>query len=215
MSQKISLKGVERKAFSASYQDGLIDIFIGCVVLMFAIAPFLSPALGDFWSSAIFLPFWGIVYLLLWALRNYVVRPRAGNVTYGSWRRSRLLKFNIFAFAGGILALILGILSLVKFDVLPGWIHTARFSLLMLVGFSVTAYFLEFTRLYLYGALIALSPLVGEYLYATFAVPHHGFPITFGLTAVFILFTGLLLFVRFLRDHPLQAYPREGQNNDV
>ena len=26
---------------------------------MFVIAPYLSTSLGDFWSSAVFLPFWG------------------------------------------------------------------------------------------------------------------------------------------------------------
>ncbi|MGB3715920.1 MAG: hypothetical protein WA996_15950 [Candidatus Promineifilaceae bacterium] len=48
MSQKISLKEVEGNVFKSAFQEGLLDIFIGSVILMFAIAPFLSPYLGDF-----------------------------------------------------------------------------------------------------------------------------------------------------------------------
>ena len=57
MTAEISLKEAERKVFKATFQDGMWDIFIGCIVLQFAIAPLLSSKLGDFWSSVIFLPF--------------------------------------------------------------------------------------------------------------------------------------------------------------
>ncbi|MFC1935998.1 hypothetical protein ACFLX9_04540, partial [Chloroflexota bacterium] len=60
MSQRISLKEAERRAFTKAFQDGLWDILIGCIVLLWAIAPFLSTRMGDFWSSAVFLPFWGL-----------------------------------------------------------------------------------------------------------------------------------------------------------
>ena len=56
MSQKISLREAERKAFRSRYNDGLWDILLGCFFLMFVIAPYLSASLGDFWSSAVFLP---------------------------------------------------------------------------------------------------------------------------------------------------------------
>jgi hypothetical protein len=100
-------------------------------------------------------------------------------------------------------SLVLGILSLVQFDSIPGWIHTARFSLIFLIGFCAAAYFLDFTRLYIYGVLIALSPLVGEVLYVYLKASHHGFPITFGISAGLIILTGLVLLVRFLQDHPM------------
>jgi hypothetical protein len=48
MSAQISLKDLEKNIFQKSYQDGLIDIQIGCVLLMFVVAPQLSPYLGDF-----------------------------------------------------------------------------------------------------------------------------------------------------------------------
>jgi hypothetical protein len=216
MSQKISLKEAERKAFTSAYQDGLWDIFIGCIILEFAIAPFLSRSLGDFWSSVVFIPFWAIAFLVIWLIRKYVVTPRVGRVKFGSWRRTRLVQFNVIMFAVLLVAFILGILSAMNFATLPGWIHTARFSLIILIGFSVAAYFLNFARLYTYGILFALSPLVGEWLYVYMKVPHHGFPITFGITAGATVLVGLVKFIHLLRDYPLPAEesPSEGAYGD-
>jgi len=203
MSQRISLKEAERKVFKSTFQDGLWDIFIGCIILEFAIAPFLSRSLGDFWSSAVFLPFWAVIFLAIWLVRKYVVTPRVGMVEFGSWRKTRLIKFNVVMLVVCLIALILGILSVLSFAAVPGWIHIARFSLIILVVFSVAAYFLNFTRLHLYGVLIALSPLVGEWLYVYIKVPHHGFPITFGITAGITILVGLVKFIHLLRDYPI------------
>jgi len=211
MSQQISLKEMERTVFRSTFQDGLVDIFIGCFTSMFAIAPFLSTKLGDFWSSVIFLPIWAIVFLVLWLIKKHVVKPRVGTVNYGSWRKSRMIKFNVIIFFILVISLILGVLSFVKFDSMPGWIHTARFSLIILIAFSVAAYFLDFTRLYLYGALLAFAPMIGELLYVYLKVPHHGFPITFGFASCLIMIPGLVIFIRLLREHPRPSLPTESE----
>ena len=81
MHPPISLKSAERKAFQSTFADGLWDVFIGVFALEFAIAPLLSKTLGDFWSSAVFLPVFGVVYLVIWLTRKYVVAPRIGTLT--------------------------------------------------------------------------------------------------------------------------------------
>jgi hypothetical protein len=86
MSEAISLKQIEKKAFKSTHGDGLWDILLGCFVLMFAVAPLLSARLGDFWSSAVFLPFWGGVYLVIRFLRKNVVAPRVGTAKFGRAR---------------------------------------------------------------------------------------------------------------------------------
>ena len=203
MPNEFSLREVEKNVFQTSFKDGLVDIAIGGFLLAFVIGPYLSPALGDFWATvAVFMPLWLIVYPGLWMIRRYVVRPRLGMVKYGSWRVSRLTRFNFLAFLLLILAAVLGVLSMVEFEVVPGWIHAARFSLVFLLTFSLAAYFLNFNRLFFYGVLIALAPLVGEVLYHYLDVPHHGFPVTFGLSAGIILLVGATQFVKFIREHP-------------
>jgi hypothetical protein len=161
--------------------------------------------MGDFWGTVVFLPFWLVLYLILLLIRRNVITPRVGIVKFGQWRVSRMMRFNIVMFILLTLSLILGILSFVQFDVAPGWIHTARFSLIFLLSFSVAGFFLDFARLYLYGVLIALAQIIGEVLFQYLHVPHHGFPVTFGFASGLITITGLVLLTRFVRMHPLQS----------
>ncbi|MFN2147732.1 MAG: hypothetical protein ACK2T2_05020, partial [Anaerolineales bacterium] len=160
MPGEISLRETERRMFAIKFQDGLIDIAIGCFLLVFVIGPYLSPALGDFWATVVvFLPLWTIILPALWLVRRYVVTPRIGFVKFGAWRVSRVKRFNVVVLIVLVLSSILGLLSAVEFDAVPGWVHSARFSLVFLLIFSITAYFLDLTRLYVYGILIALGYL--------------------------------------------------------
>lgn len=203
MSQKLSLKEAERKAFTIAFDDGLWDIFLGCFFLEFAIAPLLTERMGDFWSSVIFLPFWGLVYLAIWLIRKYIVRPRIGVVKYGPARKNRLTKLNIVLLLVNLVVFLLGLIAVFSLGVVPGQIYTVLFGLTLLVGFSLAAYFLDFSRLYIYGLLLALSPLVGEWLYTHGYASHHGFPIAFGVACSIMILTGIIIFIRFLRNTPI------------
>ena len=205
MSQKISLKEAERRAFRSTYNDGLWDIFLGCFFLTFIIALYLSPILGDFWSSVAELPFWALVYLAIWLIRRYVVAPRIGRVTFGPARKARLRKFTLVLLAINVAAFILALIAAFSFGSVPGQVTGVIFGMILLVGFSLAAYFLDFSRLYIYGLLVGLSPMVGEWLWAHGYASHHGFPITFGTSAGIMILVGLAVFVRFLRDNPVLA----------
>jgi len=135
-------------------------------------------------------------------IRRQVVKPRVGVVEFGAWRTARLLRFNLAMLVAGVVALMLGILTAASLVSLPGWTHVARFSLIFLLGFCVTAYFLDFPALYLYGILIALAPLIGEGLYNYLGVAHHGYPISFGLTAGILILVGLVKLAKLLHTYP-------------
>lgn len=203
MSQKISVKEAERRVIATSYADGLWDILLGCFILQFAVAPLLSNRLGDFWSSVIFLPFWGLVFIAIWLVRKYIVKPRLGLVVFGKARKTRLLKFNIVMLVVNGFLLVLGLLAALYFRALPGWLLIMILGLGLLVGFSLTAYFMSFPRLYIYGLLVAFCPLVGEWLYRNQRASHHGFPLTFGIASALIMITGLVIFVHLLRTTPV------------
>ena len=203
MSQKISLQETERKVFRSTFEDGLTDIFLGCFLLIFVIAPFLSSTLGDFWSSVVFLPFWALVYAILWLMRRNVLTPRVGRVKFGTYRKTRLIRFNVIMVVLLTLSLGLGILSFVRFDAVPGWVHSARFSLVFLISFSLAGLFLDFPRLFLYGVLVAIAPLIGELLYQYLKVSHHGYPVTFGFISTLMILIGVTRFIRLIHTHPL------------
>ena len=61
-------------------------------------------------------------------------------------------------------ALILGLIAAWKIGSVPGQMFSLIFGIGLLIGFSSAAYFLDFGRLYVYGLLVGLSPLVGEWL---------------------------------------------------
>ena len=204
MSQKISLKEAERKAFQTRYNDGLWDIFLGCFLLMFAVAPFLSSSLGDFWSTAVFVPVWVIAFLVIWLVRKRVVTPRVGVVRFGHTRQTRLLRFTIAMLVINVVAFVGGLVAALNFARVPGQLGGIVFGLILLAFFSVAAYFLDFGRLYIYGLLVGLAPAVGEWLWARGYATHHGYPITFGVTAGIMILVGVALFVRLLRENPLQ-----------
>jgi hypothetical protein len=207
MSEKISLKEAERKAFRTRFDDGLWDVFLGCFFLMFGVAPFLSTSLGDFWSSVVFLPFWALVYLALVLIRKHMVTPRIGVVKFGRARIVKLGKFTAVMLATNVIVFILGLVAAVNFGRIPGQMLSIFFGLVLLMGFSIAAYFLDFNRLYIYGLLVGLSPVVGEWLWSHGYATHHGFPLTFGTSAGIMIVVGLVVFVRLLHDNPV---PIEG-----
>jgi len=207
VSQKISLKEAERKAFRTTFNDGLVDIFLGCFLLMFVIGLYLSDSLGDFWSSAVFLPFLALVYLAIWLIRRYVVTPRVGMVKFGQARKAKLAKFTVVMLVINVVAFILGSVAALTFGSVPGQMISILFGLILLMGFSIAAYFLDFSRLYIYGLLAGLSPLIGEWLWTHGYATHHGFPITFGTSSGIMILVGLAVFIRLLHNNPV---PIEG-----
>ncbi len=206
MSQPRSLQEAERKVFRTVYQDGLWDLFLGGIPLMMAVGPLLSVSLGDWWSSAVFLSFWGLVALALWLIRKHVIAPRVGVVKFGPARKRKLRRFNLVMLVVNVIALVLCIVFALRSTVPGQWVAVVL-GLNLLFGSSAAAYLLDFGRLYVYGLLACLSALVGEWLYTNHNVPHHGWPVTFGITAGIMILTGVVIFVRLLRDNPLPEQP--------
>jgi hypothetical protein len=202
MANSPSLRILERDLFKASIQDGILDIQLGLLLLMFVLPIYLSPFLGDFWSSVVFLPAWFAVLIGFRVYRRSVVQPRVGKIQYGKYRTKRLKRFNIIILVVNLIALGIGILSFFQTKVLSGWAVSARFSIIMLIGFSLAGFMLEVPRIYVYGILIAAAPLMGEYLYQNHGFSHHGLPAVFGFLSASITITGLVILVRLLRKYP-------------
>lgn len=208
MQEQINLKSAERKAFQTTVADGLWDVFIGCFLLELAVAPFLSKYLGDFWSSAVFLPFFGLVYLVIHLVRKNVVAPRVGTFVYGKPRQKRLMVFTSLMVVLNLVIFSLGLVAYYFFDrASTGLMMGAVLGVSIMAIFSAAAYFLDYPRFYLYGSMIMLGPLLGEWLYSNHGASHHGFPIVFGFSAGLMIVVGLITFSRLLKNHPKIELP--------
>lgn len=204
------LNSFERKAYRSTFADGLWDVMLGSVVLLFALAPLLSEKLGDFWSSMIFLPFWGLIYLIIRLLRKNVVAPRLGTVTFGRERQQKIKKITRIMLFANILILIIGIIAAVAIGFLPPQWPIITFSGIILLLFYMAAYLLDYPRLYFYGTLLFAAPLIGEWLFANYGIAHHGFPLVFGVSAGLIIAIGLIQFFRILTIAPVTETPFTG-----
>lgn len=201
------LKALERRTFRAANDDGLWDVLIASVVAMFAIAPILSDRLGDFWSSAIFIPIWIATYLSIRIIRVRVVVPRIGTVIPGPQRTRRMRRFGLAMLIVNTAALIAGIAvaaaaatDRLDFD---GLGYPIALSVGSLVGFSLAAYATSVVRFAVYGLMLAVAPLVGEWLWRNDLAEHHGYPVAFGAVAAVILIVGIVRFTTLMRSHPV------------
>jgi hypothetical protein len=210
MKQSIDLKELERKAFRATFQDGLLDMFIGVAVVAFAVIPLLE-GLGDFWSAVAFLPIYGMAWLGFRAAKRGLTLPRMGAIRPGPARRERVRKtMAAIAVAIGVVAVLgLAVIALQQGGAaLADWLFPALLGLLALTVFSVAAHLLDLPRLYAYGVLVGLAAPVGEILYRRAGASHHGWPITFAIAGGTIFVAGVVMLLRFLRAYPVV---REGE----
>ena len=198
------LNRIEKDMFRVSIRDGIIDLQIGIILLNFAVVPYLSVYLGDFWSSATFLIVWPAAIYGLRAFRNKYVLPRTGKIEYGAPRKRKLTNLNILMVIFNIIALILGVISFAQFSFLPDWVYTIRLSILLIIGFSLPGFMLDYPRLYAYGLMVATAPLLGELLFSAGLVSHHGFPLAFGFSGTVVIIFGLIDLLRIFRNYPLE-----------
>ncbi len=206
MKNKIDLKEIEKKAFRFTFQDGLFDILIGIFLSMFAIAPLLTDLLGDFWSSFVFLPVNLLCLFLFRTAKKKITMPRIGMIKFGGERKTKMVKLSLFF----SFLLVIGIIAGQLFwffsqKELVRWTAPAFLILLMLSSFSVTGYFLNIRRLFIYGIMIALLVPIGEILFWRGIVTHHGYPLVFGISCSTMIITGIILLIRFVRKYPREV----------
>ncbi|HNT54017.1 MAG TPA: hypothetical protein PKG95_04850 [Anaerolineaceae bacterium] len=213
MQTPISIRAAEQKAFRATLADGLWEVLAGCVMLEFALAPLLTKSLGDFWSSAIFLPFWAVVYLAIRWVRRKVVSPRLGQVTFGPARRKRVRQVILVVVLITAASLLMGMLVMILFSrgTIPPQDGPRLFlqsmgswplGILGLSAFCIAGVLLDYPRAYFYGILLFMAPLTGEWLAEHLGTAHHGFPIVFGVISSLMIGLGLVTFFRWLKANP-------------
>ena len=213
MERDHALRDMERKVYHSTVNDGLADIRAGYLLSILAVAPFFSTRLGDFWSTVMWLPMVIAAEAAIRWTKHHVVVPRLGSVRFGPERKARMARIMKILLAANVLFFIAGIVSSVGFSGghRPSpWGVMAGVSMFLLAVFTVVGLTLQLNRFFIYGIGTALAYLAGEWLFWRGAVPHHGYPVSFGASGIVLIGIGACLFSLFLRRHPLRP---EGENH--
>ena len=216
MSQNLDLKAIERKAFRSVHQDGLWDIYLGGLMLVLSLF-FAIPESGEGELTYMVIALLGVavVFAVFQLGKKYITTPRMGQVQFGPERQKR--KITLGWIMGTYVLVTLGMVlfslyiwnrsasgQTVDLALTPS-LERVLVALVaaLLAGTStlVISYFREFVRGYYIALLMGLGFFFTLLLDMT---------IPMIVAGALILVPGLILFVNFLRQHPLP--PQEARH---
>ena len=209
MSQNLDLKAIERKAFRSVHQDGLWDIYLGGLLLVLSLF-FAIPESGEGELTYMGLAILGValVFAFFQLGKKYITAPRMGQVRFGPERQKRTgtLAWVMSAFVLVTLGIFLYSVYVwnaaesgkpVELNLAPS-LERAIVALLsaLIAGIStmVISYYKEFTRGYYIALLMGLGFFFTLWLDST---------VPMIVAGALIFLPGLVIFVNFLRQHPL------------
>ena len=212
MSFPINLKDLERQAFRRTYEDGLLEIYIGGMLASFSVFAFnIFP--GEVFESVVALGLYlagmAISGLVFWLGKKYITLPRIGFVNFGQQRqkRRRDLMLALSIIVGiQILAVLLqfGLLSSSELStrVTPflgdqfGTSLTIAIVAVLFVapGLLLIAYYTEIPRGYLHAVIISTAIFMMILFNQAWWMAAAG---------IIILTTGIVHLIRFMQKYPL------------
>jgi len=212
MSETISLKELERKAYRSFFKDGIWDIYLGLLLLGMGAAPsMLSLNASLACAAAAGLAVCTLAMLIFFGGKKFITIPRLGTVRFGPARTLRRKKTSLVLACSVLLGVLLLVLAATRS--LPalgvGNVPTAAivFAANCVIVFALGAYYLDFSRLYVYGLLYAV-PFPLAVVLADRWDAAAGFLVAYALSAGPMVLVGLVRLVRFLREYPAAAEPQ-------
>ncbi|MBY9014422.1 MAG: hypothetical protein KGD68_01890 [Candidatus Lokiarchaeota archaeon] len=182
-----------------------MDIYFGILIASFApslslteILPFpLNVLLGPIMIG------FGLAFFIL--SKKFLIKPRIGVVKFGRKRKVRKRRTMVVLSINIVILLILFLLRVSDIGgsfSLPFLIEGYLF---LTVPLCIVAYFLQFTRLYIYGFLLGSGFFLADISSIIVPIPYN-FLFTYLLLGGIIVIIGVTYLIRFLRKYPL---PRE------
>jgi hypothetical protein len=214
MSQLFTPKKAERKIFRlAIFQDGIWDIQIGGMIMLFSFYPVTRRLLGPGWNLVLI---FGLLALLLFigaTLKRTVSNPRMGLVKYGKGQKSRLRTMHLIIFAIFLASSALAIALIVKAFQGPTWGPNTPewlrlldmdivFGLVAVAIFSLLSGVFRMWRPFIYGLLLGGSLVVSGAL-TVYGGPEFQYP--FAISGGIIMAIGLSLLLRFVHTYQIPA----------
>jgi drug/metabolite transporter (DMT)-like permease len=205
-----NLTEIEKKAYRSTFQDGLWDIFLGSQLLILSMSVLLSNmGLTKKLHMGLLIILQVLVVLAFTIGKKHITIPRMGFVKFGPKRKRKITKSRIILIISVVAGLTVFLIASVFIQSNP-----ANRSILLLFApvawvvnsviiFSLLAYYMDFTRLYLYSVLFAL-PLPVDIAIKQFTNLNLSL-VAFAVPGIAMLIVGTVLLARFLRDYPISG----------
>jgi len=198
-----NLKEIERRAYMAYHQDGLLDIFAGLFISGWGLG-MLMDILWEFNFGAIMPAILIATVLPIWiAAKRRITMPRIGYVNFGTRGSNK-----IFALFLGLMVAGLGVFFAFTFATYQGgsrqWLDLIVQNGMLIVGFGslsvciLFGYSMGLKRLYAYGLLAAIALVFGHFMGIFFAY----ILMVLGIT---VMVAGFALLIGFVRKYPLKG----------
>ncbi|MBY8988710.1 MAG: hypothetical protein KGD61_09670 [Candidatus Lokiarchaeota archaeon] len=213
MAEPIDLKALEKKAWRSTFQDGLWDIYLGSLIFILGVSPFLRQLIGlqdTFGYLLVYLLMIVPTLLILFLGKKYITIPRIGFVKFGLGRKVRKVRLRTFLLIMVLINIVVLILTIGgQFSNFLKELPFNRYVVPLFIGLtfitvplSIVGYFMEFERLYLIGILAGFGFFIAELLYPIVGSPLDS-ALSMGVIGAIIISWGLYFFIRFLRKYPL------------
>jgi hypothetical protein len=197
-----SLKEVEKRTYMSYHQDGLVDIFVGIYVLLFALGILLM-TMTDFSTWFVIPAIFPAIMVPIWVqAKKQITMPRIGFVKFGSRGQTKLMAIFI-----GLMVAGLGVFMVFAFaSSTQPWASMLRELLIsngmIIIGIGAAtisglfAYTMGLNRLYAYGLSTLALLGIGHFI----TIPFGYLLLIIGLV---IVINGFVLLMRFIRRYPL------------
>ncbi|MDH5386298.1 MAG: hypothetical protein OEY18_16480 [Candidatus Aminicenantes bacterium] len=216
--EQLDIKTLEKKAFRSFFKDGIYDLFWGLILLSFGL-PLIFQEFGWIDYVTITMPLLIPLILNVSALlffifgKKYITVPRLGIAHFGKTRKRKLKHVKLLLAVSVLIGAIVFFLSLFKVFPVGGTsgipLPFLIFGIQSLLILSFIAYFMDFTRLYLYAFLFAISLPLTFWLKRNTEL-HYPSLWVFTFTTVPVLVIGCVVFIQFLTRFPIRKELRVG-----
>lgn len=196
------LKQLERNAFRLFHQDGLMDIYLGLLMIQIGLEEHFLEAYDAPVRIPVLTAGLILTMILFFAGKKWITTPRLGNVRFGSNRKSIKIKLAIILGISVLLHLGLVILTHLAgthpewapFLRLGNYIFEIGIGVWLAIIFAVIGYFTENNRVLYYSVFIGTS-LTASMLTDS-ALP-------FILVGTVMFAIGAVILSRFLKHYPV------------
>jgi len=216
MSQLFTPKRAEQKIFKlAIFQDGIWDMQIGGMIMLFSFYPITRKLLGPGWNLFLIFGLLAILLVIGATLKRTVSNPRKGLVKFGKGQKSKMLTMRLIVLVIFLVSSALAIVLIMQIYRGPNWGENTPewlrllgmdivFGLFAVAIFSVVSGVFRMWRPFIYGLLLGGS-VVATGALTVYGGPEFNYP--FAIAGGIILAIGLGLLIRFVRNYPI---PGEG-----